>query len=155
MRSAIQSAICTTAAVALSFSLRSLNPTARRSPLVLLWRPVVFPAKLAPFASMANGESGSGAPASPSSHSVEKQFEEFRHQLNDSGALRERIRNFASEIESATSMMQSNLLLIHQSRPVPGAICELCVLYVCNLFVFALLRCLSSEGLFSFWNIEF
>ncbi|KAK6126206.1 hypothetical protein DH2020_040049 [Rehmannia glutinosa] len=116
MKSAFRSAICAT----LTFSLRSLNPTPHRTSLILLPRYVVcFAGKPSPFTSMATGESGSVAPPSPTVHTLEKQFEEFRHQLDDSGSLRERIRSVALEIESANRLMQSSLLLIHQSRPVP------------------------------------
>ncbi|KAI3447579.1 hypothetical protein Pfo_004244 [Paulownia fortunei] len=116
MKSVFRSAICTT----LTFSLRSLNPTAHRNSLILLPLYVaVFPAKPSPLTSMASGESGSHAPPSPTVHTLEKQFDEFRHQLDDSGSLRERIRSVALEIESVTTLMHSSLLLIHQSRPIP------------------------------------
>ncbi|PIN23384.1 Translin family protein [Handroanthus impetiginosus] len=116
MKSAFRSAICT----ALEFSLRSLNPNPYRKTLVLLPRyVVVFPAKPSHFTSMASSESGSHAPPSPTVLNLERQFEEFRHQLDDSGNLRERIRSIALEIESATRLMQSSLLLIHQSGPIP------------------------------------
>ncbi|KAI3826185.1 hypothetical protein L1987_00230 [Smallanthus sonchifolius] len=65
------------------------------------------------FASMAGGDS------SPTSAAVEKQFDEFRHRLEESGSLRDRIRAVATEIESTTRIMHSSLLLIHQSRPIP------------------------------------
>ncbi|KAL5994595.1 hypothetical protein ACLOJK_024648 [Asimina triloba] len=61
---------------------------------------------------------------SPSSSSyssafhMEKQFEELRHQLDESGNLRERIRSVAMEMESANRLMHSSLLLVHQSLPV-------------------------------------
>ncbi|KAJ0624596.1 putative Translin family [Helianthus annuus] len=64
------------------------------------------------FASMAAGDS------SPTSAAVEKQFDEFRHRLEESGSLRDRIRAVATQIESTTRMMHSSLLLIHQSRPI-------------------------------------
>ncbi|KAL6987385.1 hypothetical protein U1Q18_013132 [Sarracenia purpurea var. burkii] len=70
---------------------------------------------------MADGEAH--APPSPSS-ALEQQFEDFRHHLNESGSLRERIRCVATEIESATRVMHSSLLLVHQSRPVPACVCE-------------------------------
>jgi len=54
------------------------------------------------------------------SHSLEKQFESFRVQLEESAALREQIRAVVMEIESATRLIQANLLLVHQSRPIPG-----------------------------------
>ncbi|KAK9290942.1 hypothetical protein L1049_009122 [Liquidambar formosana] len=68
-----------------------------------------------PYSSMADG----AAHALPPSSSLEKQFEDFRHQLDESGSLRERIRAVAMEIESATRLMHANLLLVHQSRPIP------------------------------------
>ncbi|XP_057475134.1 uncharacterized protein LOC130763263 isoform X1 [Actinidia eriantha] len=58
------------------------------------------------------------APPSPSS-TLEKQFDDFRQRLDESGSLRERIRGVAMEIESVTRLMHSSLLLVHQSRPVP------------------------------------
>lgn len=66
--------------------------------------------------SMAGGE----AHAPPSSASLEKQFDDFRFQLEESGSLRERIRAVAMEIESTTRLMYATLLLVHQSRPTPG-----------------------------------
>lgn len=65
---------------------------------------------------MADG--GGHAPPSPSS-TLEKQFQDFRHHLEDSGSLRDRIRAVAMEIESASRLMYSSLLLVHQSRPIP------------------------------------
>lgn len=53
-------------------------------------------------------------------HLLEKQFESFRGQLEESAALREQIRAVVMEIESATRLIQANLLLVHQSRPIPG-----------------------------------
>ncbi|MBA0693112.1 hypothetical protein Goari_010619 [Gossypium aridum] len=62
----------------------------------------------------------SGDSDSPqTSPSLEKQFEKFRVQLEDSGSLRERIRAVVLEIESATRLMQASLLLVHQSKPIP------------------------------------
>ncbi|OMO72445.1 Translin [Corchorus capsularis] len=65
--------------------------------------------------SMAGGDSD----ALQTSHSLEKQFEKFRVQLEDSGSLRERIRAVVLEIEAATRIMQASLLLVHQSKPIP------------------------------------
>jgi predicted translin family RNA/ssDNA-binding protein len=65
---------------------------------------------------MADGEAD--APPSPST-TLEKQFQDFRHHLDESVGLRDRIRAVAMEIESATRLMHSSLLLVHQSRPVP------------------------------------
>ncbi|XP_021911275.1 translin-like [Carica papaya] len=50
---------------------------------------------------------------------LEKQFESFCAQLDESGSLRERIRGVAMEIESTTRLMHAGLLLVHQSRPIP------------------------------------
>ncbi|KAJ4906979.1 Translin family protein [Raphanus sativus] len=55
-------------------------------------------------------------------HLLEKQFESFRGQLEESAALREQIRAVVMEIESATRLIQANLLLVHQSRPIPEII---------------------------------
>lgn len=64
-------------------------------------------------------EGGPHAPPSPTSDKLEKQFEDFRHHLEDSGNLRERIRAVATEIDSTTRLMHSSLLLVHQTRPIP------------------------------------
>lgn len=66
------------------------------------------------------GEGEMGAPPSPTSGILEKQFEDFRHNLEDSGNLRDRIRAVAMEIESTTRLMHSSLLLVHQTCPIPG-----------------------------------
>ncbi|RZC77325.1 hypothetical protein C5167_001548 [Papaver somniferum] len=55
-----------------------------------------------------------------SSSLVEKQFQGFRSTLEDSGKLRKRIKTVSGEIESAARFMHSGLLLVHQSRPIPG-----------------------------------
>ncbi|KAL5995891.1 hypothetical protein ACLOJK_025964 [Asimina triloba] len=57
--------------------------------------------------------------SSPSSSSyssafpMEKQFEELRHQLEESGNLRKRIWSVAMEMASANRLIHSNLLLVH------------------------------------------
>lgn len=51
--------------------------------------------------------------------SMEKQFEEFRTQLEESGKIRDRIKAVAMEMESAIRLMQSSILLVHQSLPIP------------------------------------
>ncbi|CAL1399283.1 unnamed protein product [Linum trigynum] len=61
---------------------------------------------------------GAGADAGNSLSSLESQFKGFRSQLEESGSLRDRIRTVVSDIESTTRVMQANLLLVHQSRPV-------------------------------------
>ncbi|KAK8561916.1 hypothetical protein V6N13_148940 [Hibiscus sabdariffa] len=81
------------------------NTLSSRSPLCLTFC----------FNSMAGGDSDSPL----TSPSLEKQFEKFRVQLEDSGSLRERIRAVVMEIESATRLMQASLLLVHQSKPIP------------------------------------
>ncbi|KAK9058795.1 hypothetical protein SSX86_023638 [Deinandra increscens subsp. villosa] len=126
MKSAFRSALILTT----SLSHRSLNP----NPLTLLsLRPATATATAAvsrplnsattlprrttrcnhSFASMAGGDS------SPTSAAVEKQFDEFRHRLEESGSLRDRIKAVATQIDSTTRIIHSSLLLIHQSRPVP------------------------------------
>lgn len=52
--------------------------------------------------------------------SMERQFEEFRSLLDDSGSVRERIRSVVSEVELVARVMQSNLLLIHNALVSPG-----------------------------------
>ncbi|OAY73221.1 Translin [Ananas comosus] len=59
--------------------------------------------------------------SSSSSYSLpfmEKQFEDFRHQLDESGSVRERIRSVVMEMEAAARLVHSSLLLVHQSLPV-------------------------------------
>ncbi|CAM8913694.1 unnamed protein product [Rhodiola kirilowii] len=51
--------------------------------------------------------------------SLEKQFDDFRHQLDASGSLRDRIKAVVVQIESANRLIHANLLLVHQSLPVP------------------------------------
>ncbi|XP_030452400.1 uncharacterized protein LOC115674194 [Syzygium oleosum] len=58
---------------------------------------------------------GEAPPALP----LEKQFEDFRAQLEDSVGLRERIRAVVMEIESTTRLMYSSLLLVYLSWPLP------------------------------------
>ncbi|KAF3789382.1 Translin [Nymphaea thermarum] len=52
--------------------------------------------------------------------SMERQFEDFRTLLDDSGSVRERIRSVVSEVESVARVMQSNLLLVHHALVSPG-----------------------------------
>ncbi|ESW34756.1 hypothetical protein PHAVU_001G178300 [Phaseolus vulgaris] len=90
---------------------RSLNP----NPLLLLSpfrRPETF--YLSPPVSCF-----SSSMAVPPS-SLEKQFDAFRVQLEQSGTLRDRIRSVVSEIESSTRLIYATLLLVHQSGPTPG-----------------------------------
>ncbi|KAL0309701.1 UNVERIFIED_CONTAM: ABC transporter G family member 28 [Sesamum radiatum] len=76
-------------------------PTSNSSPPYA----AVFFSKHSPLTSMAGGESGTHVPSLATFQSLEKQFEEFRHQLEDSGSLRDRIRTVALEIESATRLI--------------------------------------------------
>ncbi|XP_047162833.1 translin-like [Vigna umbellata] len=90
---------------------RSLNP----NPLLLVSlfrRPETFHLS-APVSCF------SSSMAEPQS-SLEKQFDSFRVQLEQSGTLRDRIRSVVSEIESSTRLIYATLLLVHQSRPTPG-----------------------------------
>ncbi|CAL0309886.1 unnamed protein product [Lupinus luteus] len=66
------------------------------------------------FSSLSMADGDNYAP----SHSLEKQFEAFRTELEESGTLRERIRSVVSEIESTTRVMYATLLLVHQSRSI-------------------------------------
>ncbi|KAL5716958.1 hypothetical protein ACHQM5_010057 [Ranunculus cassubicifolius] len=63
--------------------------------------------------------SGDGRDLPPSSSPLEIQFEDLRSQLDESVSLRERIRAVSSDMESTIRIMQSGLLLVHQSRPSP------------------------------------
>ncbi|PHT36596.1 hypothetical protein CQW23_24296 [Capsicum baccatum] len=65
--------------------------------------------------------SGADSP-NPSSEKLEKQFEDFRVRLEESGNLKERIRAVATEIDSVTRLIYASLLLVHQSRPVAEVI---------------------------------
>ncbi|XP_015870544.4 uncharacterized protein LOC107407748 [Ziziphus jujuba] len=100
------------------FSLHSLPTFAVSPPPSRRLRPETFPSLSATICSstMAADEANEPPPSSPS---LEKQFESFRVQLDESGSLRERIRAVVMEIESTTRLMQAALLLVHQSRPTP------------------------------------
>ncbi|KAK7848338.1 translin [Quercus suber] len=95
----------------------SLPPTFRTFRLTTeTFRPLSPTRTCCSYSPMADGE----AHAPPTSFpSLEKQFEVFRVQLEDSGSLRERIRAVVMEIESTTRLIHANLLLVHQSRPTP------------------------------------
>ncbi|KAL5995893.1 hypothetical protein ACLOJK_025966 [Asimina triloba] len=51
---------------------------------------------------------------------TEMQFEELRHQPEESRNLRKRIQSVVMEMEYANCLIHSSLLLIHQSLPVTG-----------------------------------
>lgn len=92
-----------------------------------------------------------GESHAPSS-SVEKQFEDFRLQLEETGNLHDRIWKVVMEIESIARLIHANLLLLHQSRPTLGM--EICC-YYCILFIYfdQFLWSLSFVWLFEiFWD---
>lgn len=106
---------CNCYTVSLSRSNKALNP----KPFFLLSLPAssfLRPSSVSCFSSSMAGTDGLSAPAP----SLEKQFGEFRTQLEESGTLREQIRSVVSEIESTTRLMYASLLLVHHSRPIPG-----------------------------------
>lgn len=54
------------------------------------------------------------------SSSLQTTFEGFHKELEESRSIRERIRSVATEMESATRLMQSNIVLLNESLPVSG-----------------------------------
>ncbi|KAJ6331230.1 hypothetical protein OIU76_009746 [Salix suchowensis] len=96
-----------------SHKLPLLSTTTYLSPPLLISRHRKVPGR-----SFSTTLSMSGGADSPSP-SLDKQFEEFRSKLEESGSLREKIRAVVLEIESTSRLMHSGLLLVHQSRPVP------------------------------------
>ncbi|XP_018473091.2 uncharacterized protein LOC108844346 [Raphanus sativus] len=97
--------------------LYSVNASPRRSTPPLRRRNFVTP-----FSSSSSSLYIPMAGGDDQVHLLEKQFESFRGQLEESAALREQIRAVVMEIESATRLIQANLLLVHQSRPIPEII---------------------------------
>ncbi|XP_004304447.1 PREDICTED: translin isoform X2 [Fragaria vesca subsp. vesca] len=99
---------------------RSLNPNIPSTLFALHLIPPHSPPSISsppfrsvsPIAFMAGGEPHALPP-------LEKQFEDFRAQLEESGTLRDRIRAVVMEIESTTRLIHSGLLLVHQSRSTP------------------------------------
>ncbi|KAJ3682499.1 hypothetical protein LUZ60_015072 [Juncus effusus] len=63
-------------------------------------------------------DSFSSSASTPPSPFMEKQFEHFKAQLEESGGVRERIRSVVTEIEAVNRMLSSCLLLVHQSLPL-------------------------------------
>ncbi|XP_031399195.1 translin isoform X1 [Punica granatum] len=122
MKSAFRNAYCAS-------SRFSLNPSSVGSVLstasaITITRPLGSPAPYFAITASARPRSAAfcSAPmasSDPPAPQLEKQFEGFRVQLEESGSLRDRIRTVAMEIESATRLMHSSLLLVHQSRPLP------------------------------------
>ncbi|WCJ34472.1 Translin family protein [Euphorbia peplus] len=111
MKSAFRNAYCSLS--------RSLNPNPQNlsSSISHFLPPIAAAYNLRPPPQRRSFCSSSSSMADPS-HSLEKQFKEFRTHLEESGSLRERIRAVVSEIESATRIMHVTLLLVHQSRPL-------------------------------------
>ncbi|URE00845.1 Translin family [Musa troglodytarum] len=68
-------------------------------------------------ASSALPPSSSSAPAS-----LEKQFEDFRVQLDETASVRERIRAVVMKMEATVRLMNSRLLLVHHSLPNPDVL---------------------------------
>ncbi|CAL9092638.1 unnamed protein product [Musa textilis] len=68
-------------------------------------------------ASSALPPSSSSSPAS-----LEKQFEDFRVQLDGTASVRERIRAVVMKMEAAVRLMNSRLLLVHHSLPNPDVL---------------------------------
>lgn len=54
-----------------------------------------------------------------SSPPMDRQFEEFRSQLEEFGSVREKLRCIVADLDTVTRLMQAQLLLIHHSRPAP------------------------------------
>lgn len=110
---------------------RSLNPNIPSTLFALHLIPPHSPPSISrppfrsvsPIASMAGGEPHAPPP-------LEKQFQDFRAQLEESGTLRDRIRAVVMEIESTTRLIHSGLLLVHQSRSTPGTVSFLCEMIV-------------------------
>ncbi|WOL09863.1 translin [Canna indica] len=117
MRGALRAAIpIFSFSSAAAASLLSPSPSLllRRSPRLPFCRffsippPMANPLPPAPTAS---------ATLNASSSSMQKQFESFRVQLEESGKIRERIRAVVMEMETAVRLMHSSLLLVHHTLP--------------------------------------
>ncbi|CAA6655515.1 unnamed protein product [Spirodela intermedia] len=63
------------------------------------------------------GSSSDSESAAAAAASLEKQFVEFHARLEESGSVRERIRGVVTEMETVIRLMQSSILLLHQSHP--------------------------------------
>lgn len=87
--------------------------------------------------------------------SMEKQFEDFRVQLEEAGNLRERIRAVVMEIESTTRLMYASFLLVHQSRPLSGNqisyYIALCLVFVWFILLLLVLFHFDVNGPKLFW----
>ncbi|PQQ21120.1 translin isoform X1 [Prunus yedoensis var. nudiflora] len=117
MKSAFRNVYCTL--------FRSLNPNPPCNflplRLTLLIPPSPQSIRAQTFRSLSPTHSSASMPGGEAHAAplLEKQFEDFRAQLEESGTLRERIRAVVMEIESTTRLIHSSLLLVHQSRSTP------------------------------------
>ncbi|CAA7390803.1 unnamed protein product [Spirodela intermedia] len=103
---------------AFSFPGPSATPLRRRG-LVLPFRLASTIPPLPPQAMSNIGSSSDSESAAAAAASLEKQFVEFHARLEESGSVRERIRGVVTEMETVIRLMQSSILLLHQSHPVP------------------------------------
>ncbi|RWR72932.1 translin [Cinnamomum micranthum f. kanehirae] len=89
------------------------------SSLVTCLRSVSFTFSLSPAMSNITRASSSSSPPPPPPPplSIQNQFGDFHKQLEDSGVIRERIQSVVREMEHAIRLMQSSIILIHQSLP--------------------------------------
>eukprot|EP00249_Psilotum_nudum_P010460 c22557_g1_i3 orf=818-1582(-) len=51
--------------------------------------------------------------------SMEEQFQQFRFQLEESGAVREKLRSIIANLDNTTRLMHAQLLLVHHSPLTP------------------------------------
>ncbi|PON60342.1 Translin [Parasponia andersonii] len=102
-----------------------LNPNPPKLPLLLPFAVRTVPTVTETFRSLsatlcsATMEGGEAHASSSPPSLLEKQFEGFRVELDESGSLRERIRVVVMEIESTARLIHADLLHVHQSRPTP------------------------------------
>lgn len=91
------------------------------SSLITCLRSVCFTFSLSPaMSNSTRAFSSSSSPSPPPPLSIQIQFEDFHKQLEDSGVIRERIQSVVREMEHAIRLMQSSIILIHQSLPASG-----------------------------------
>ncbi|RWW30058.1 hypothetical protein BHE74_00018231 [Ensete ventricosum] len=94
------------------------------TPFRLPCSPSCSPSMATPPAPSWVSASSGPAPGSYSSPpvSLEKQFEDFRVQLDETASVRERIRAVVMEMEAAVRLMNARLLLVHHSLPNPDVL---------------------------------
>ncbi|XXG46705.1 hypothetical protein AAC387_Pa02g1481 [Persea americana] len=85
------------------------------SSLITCLRSVSFTFSRSPAMSTSTRALSSSSSSSPLS--IQNQFGDFHKQLEDSGVIRERIQSLVREMERAIRLMQSSIILIHQSLP--------------------------------------